>query len=147
MPISRGWRVDGHGEPAGVTVTDRWGGGRDLFHRALAEAGWSLEEGADRVRHVLAENGFIMSTSYYAPAGISLRALLLDNQNRSYEFRHEPRFGARRRPPRPPRAAATVDAVRFSGKYGFAESELRSQLRLNEGDRFDFSTWQDDRDR
>jgi dipeptidyl-peptidase-4 len=29
-----------YGEPAGVTVTDRWGGGRMLFHRALAEAGY-----------------------------------------------------------------------------------------------------------
>jgi outer membrane protein assembly factor BamA len=72
---------------------------------------------------------------------------LLDNQNRTYEFRHEPRFGARRRPPPPPRAAANVEAIRFSGKYGFAENELRSQLRLTEGDRFDFSTWQDDRER
>ena len=94
----------------------------------------------------LAQNGFIMSTSYYAPAGISLRALLLDNQNRSYQFRHEPRFGARRPPP-PPRAAAIVRAIRFSGKHGFAENELRGQLRLTEGDRFDFSAWQDDRER
>jgi translocation and assembly module TamA len=95
----------------------------------------------------LAQNGFVMSTSYYAPAGISLRALLLDNQNRSYEFRHEPRFGARRRPQPPPRATAIVEAIRFTGKYGFAENELHSQLRLTEGDRFDFSTWQDDRER
>jgi dipeptidyl-peptidase-4 len=29
-----------YGEPAGLTVTDRWGGGRMLFHRALAEAGY-----------------------------------------------------------------------------------------------------------
>lgn len=29
-----------YGEPAGVTVTDRWGGGTMLFHRALAEAGY-----------------------------------------------------------------------------------------------------------
>ncbi len=29
-----------YGEPAGVTVTDRWGGGGMLFHRALAEAGY-----------------------------------------------------------------------------------------------------------
>ena len=29
-----------YGEPAGQTVTDRWGGGRALFHRALAEAGY-----------------------------------------------------------------------------------------------------------
>lgn len=29
-----------YGEPAGQTVTDRWGGGRMLFHRALADAGY-----------------------------------------------------------------------------------------------------------
>ena len=29
-----------YGEPAGLTVTDRWGGGRTLFHRALANAGY-----------------------------------------------------------------------------------------------------------
>jgi dipeptidyl-peptidase-4 len=29
-----------YGEPASQTVTNRWGGGRTLFHRALAEAGY-----------------------------------------------------------------------------------------------------------
>jgi dipeptidyl-peptidase-4 len=29
-----------YGEPAGQTVTDRWGGSRALFHRALANAGY-----------------------------------------------------------------------------------------------------------
>ncbi|MGQ0733626.1 MAG: S9 family peptidase [Acidobacteriota bacterium] len=29
-----------YGEPAGQTVLDRWGGGRMLFHRALAETGY-----------------------------------------------------------------------------------------------------------
>ncbi len=29
-----------YGEPFGTTVNDRWGGGRMLFHRALAEAGY-----------------------------------------------------------------------------------------------------------
>jgi dipeptidyl-peptidase-4 len=29
-----------YGEPAGQTVVDRWGGGRHLFHRALADAGY-----------------------------------------------------------------------------------------------------------
>ena len=95
----------------------------------------------------LAQNGFIMSTSYYAPAGISLRALLLDNQDRSYEFRHEPRFGARPRPARSPDSAPIVDVIRFTGNYGFAESELRGQLRLTEGDRFEFAAWQADRER
>jgi dipeptidyl-peptidase-4 len=31
-----------YGEPASQTVTDRWGGGRALFHRALAEAGYII---------------------------------------------------------------------------------------------------------
>ncbi|MGH9384445.1 MAG: S9 family peptidase, partial [Vicinamibacterales bacterium] len=31
-----------YGEPAGQTVADRWGGGRNLFHRALAEAGYLI---------------------------------------------------------------------------------------------------------
>jgi dipeptidyl-peptidase-4 len=31
-----------YGEPAGQTVTDRWGGGRMLFHRALADAGYVI---------------------------------------------------------------------------------------------------------
>ena len=95
----------------------------------------------------LAQNGFIMSTSYYAPAGISLRALLLDNQDRSYEFRHEPRFGARSRPVRTPDAAPIVEAIRFTGNPGLAENELRGQLRLTEGDRFEFAAWQADRER
>ena len=29
-----------YGEPASQTVVDRWGGGRMLFHRALADAGY-----------------------------------------------------------------------------------------------------------
>ena len=29
-----------YGEPAGVTATDRWAGGRNLFHHALADAGY-----------------------------------------------------------------------------------------------------------
>jgi dipeptidyl-peptidase-4 len=31
-----------YGEPAGQTVLDRWGGGRTLFHRALADAGYII---------------------------------------------------------------------------------------------------------
>ena len=95
----------------------------------------------------LSQNGFVMSTTYFAPAGISMRALLLDNQERSYEFRHEPPIGVRRRPLSPARPDATVAAVRFSGNLGFAKSELRGLLRLTEGDRFDFAAWQQDGDR
>jgi outer membrane protein assembly factor BamA len=95
----------------------------------------------------LADNGFVMSTTYFAPAGISFRALLLDNENRSYEFRHEPRIGARRRSRPAPRREAIVKGVGFSGSPGFTENELRDQLRLSAGDRFDFSAWQEDRER
>ena len=95
----------------------------------------------------LAENGFTTSTSFFAPAGISLRALLLDDQSRSYEFRHEPRFGGQRQqrtrpPPRP-----SIAAISIVGTPGFSEAELRGELRLTEGDRYDFVTWQEDRGR
>ena len=55
----------------------------------------------------LTESGFTWSTTYRGPYGLSVRALLLDDQSRSYQFRHEPRFGGSRavRPPRPARAA------------------------------------------
>jgi autotransporter translocation and assembly factor TamB len=95
----------------------------------------------------LSQNGFVISTTYFAPAGISLRALLLDNEDRSYEFRHEPPIGVRRRPRPAPRTETTVAAIRFTGNLGFAESELRGQLRLTENDRFDFAAWQEDGDR
>jgi outer membrane protein assembly factor BamA len=135
------------------------GGGTDLFDDPTLVAGdvnpaSRLTVGkrvGDRVELAysqdLSQNGFVMSTTYFAPAGISFRALLLDNDDRTYEFRHEPPIGVRRRPRPAPRPDATVIAVRFSGNLGFAESELRGQLRLTEGDRFDFAAWQQDSDR
>ena len=134
------------------------GGGTDLFDDPTLVAGdvnpaSRLTIGkrvGDRVELAysqdLSQNGFVISTTYFAPAGISLRALLLDNEDRSYEFRHEP-IGVRRRPRPAPRPDVTVAAVRFSGTLGFAESELRGQLRLTDGDRFDFAAWQQDSDR
>ena len=95
----------------------------------------------------LAQNGFTTSTSYFAPAGISFRALLLDDQSRSYEFRHEPQFGAPHRPPPRPVPRPSIAAVHIGGTPGFSEQELRGHLRLTEGDRFDFVAWQDDRAR
>jgi outer membrane protein assembly factor BamA len=96
----------------------------------------------------LADNGFVMSTTYFAPAGISIRALLLDNQDRSYEFRHQPRFGGAKRTARPaPPPAGVVKAVQFTGNPGFDENDLRGQLSLKEGDRFEFAKWQADRER
>jgi outer membrane protein insertion porin family len=95
----------------------------------------------------LAQNGFTTTTSYFGPAGISVRALLLDDQSRSYEFRHQPQFGGRARKRPAPVAGARVASIRFSGNLGFQENELRRQLRLTDGDRFVFAAWQSDRGR
>jgi outer membrane protein assembly factor BamA len=95
----------------------------------------------------LAESGFTWSTTYNAPYGLSFRALLLDDQSRSLEFRHEPRFGATRRGRSARQPGGRIGAVRFIGSPGFPERELRGRLKLTEGDRFQFAAWQRDRDR
>jgi outer membrane protein assembly factor BamA len=95
----------------------------------------------------LADDGFTWITSYAGPYGLSWRLLVLDDQSRAYEFRHEPPIGAgrTRRRPRPP--GPRIAIVRIVGTPGFPENEIRRQLRLTEGDRFTFLAWQRDRDR
>src|SRR6185503_2548090 len=44
----------------------------------------------------LADDGFTWMTSYFGAHGLSGRLLVLDDQSRSYEFRHEPSIGAGR---------------------------------------------------
>ena len=136
------------------------GGGTDLFDDPTLVAGdvnpaSRLTVGkriGDRVELAysqnLSQNGFVISTTYFAPAGISVRALLLDNEDRSYEFRHEPRIGGRRRPGRPPRPVPPPSRPSVSAATSDSpESELRGQLSLTEGDRFDFAAWQQDSER
>src|SRR5262249_22620850 len=94
----------------------------------------------------LAENGVTISNSYFGPGGISARALLLDDQSRAYEFRHQPQFGARPHKRPAPVTRARVASIRFTGNPGFAENELRRQVHLTDGDRFAFVEWQADRD-
>ena len=94
----------------------------------------------------LADEGFTWITSYTGPYGLSGRLLVLDDQSRAYEFRHEPigagRKGQHRRPPGP-----RIAEVRIQGTPGFSEKDVRGQLRLAAGDRFSFGAWQRDRDR
>ena len=95
----------------------------------------------------LADDGFTWITSYFGPYGLSWRLLVLDDQSRSYEFRHEPPIGAGRTRQRSRPPAPRIAAVRIEGTPGFPENELRRKLQLTEGDRFTFGAWQRDRDR
>jgi outer membrane protein assembly complex protein YaeT len=95
----------------------------------------------------LSDDAFTTSTTYFAPHSMSFRALLLDDQSRSYEFRHEPLGGRSRTRSTRTGQQPTIAAVRFGGTPGFPERELRARLRLTEGDRFDFARWQQDRER
>ncbi|HEU4687877.1 MAG TPA: translocation/assembly module TamB domain-containing protein, partial [Vicinamibacterales bacterium] len=83
---------------------------------------------------------------------LALRFVSDDDDLRSYEFRHDVTFGTApaairsgdaSREVRPPR----VGVVRLIGNLGFPEPEVRRQIELKDGDRFDFIDWQEDRDR
>ena len=89
----------------------------------------------------------------YLPARqLALRFVSNDEDLRSYEFRHDLSFGGgttgrrsvvRNARPVPPR----VSTVTITGDLGFPEAQLRRELSLEAGDRFDFIAWQTDRDR
>jgi outer membrane protein assembly factor BamA/autotransporter translocation and assembly factor TamB len=79
---------------------------------------------------------------------LELRFVQLDNQDRSYEIRHDISFGG----------GATIGPVKkrtpekvrdvFIATFGdIGEQEVRSKLRVTEGRTFDFYKWQEDRDK
>lgn len=100
----------------------------------------------------LRESGLFTWIVEYLPRdNVEVRAVVDDEHDRSYEFRHALSFGGRAPRstseaaprPEPPR----VGAIRFSGDPGFEPAALMDSLRLSPGDRFDFLRWQEDRDR
>jgi len=98
----------------------------------------------------LGSSRFTWLTHYTGPWRLSAQAVLRDDRSRSYEIKHEPRLG--RRPPadRPRRARAAsprIAAVRFSGATTADERQMDGITRLDTGDRFTFTAWQDDRER
>ena len=98
----------------------------------------------------LRESGLLTwIVNYQARPDVELRLVIDDETDRSYEFRHAVAFGGTRErtTPTAARVEPRVTAVRFSGASSTPESELRRRVRLEEGDRFDFLRWQDDRDR
>ncbi len=101
----------------------------------------------------LRDTGDITWIAMYRPVRqVELRGATLDDGSRSYEFRHELNLGGgsdavARGDPRASATTVRVTAVRVVGTPGFDEREVREQLRLDEGERFDFYRWQQDRDR
>jgi outer membrane protein assembly complex protein YaeT len=95
----------------------------------------------------LSESGAISAIISYKPRrNIEIRASSRDNVDRSIAIRHEITFGGGGvslgvRPPQP-----RVSAVQIIGSPGRPEAEIRRELRLEEGDRYDFRRWQRDLD-
>ena len=98
----------------------------------------------------LRESGLLTWIVNYLPRpNLELRLVIDDDTDRSYEFRHALAFGGTRARTRPTgaRVEPRITAVTFSGASSVPEPELRRLVRLEDGDRFDFLRWQDDRDR
>jgi outer membrane protein insertion porin family len=81
---------------------------------------------------------------------LGLRLVSGDDTLRSYEFRHDVTVGgggSQKSEAAPEIVQPRVLDVRLTGELGVPEPTLRAMLRVEPGDRFDFSEWQRDRDR
>ncbi len=86
----------------------------------------------------------------YLPArGLELRLVSGDEDLRSYGFRHDVAFGGAPRTAQTAAVRADVRVARIdlAGDVALPEMRVRGSLRLAPGDRFDFASWQEDRDR
>lgn len=88
----------------------------------------------------------------YAPIrALELRLVSDDEELRSYGLRHDLSLGTSGRAAETERPARReplrVASVNVSGDLALPEARVREVLRLQPGDRFDFASWQDDRDR
>lgn len=101
------------------------------------------------VSQSLRESGDITWILSWQPLlGVELRFVQLDDEDKSYEIRHDLSFGGGvKRKARVRRRREDVRTVSVSAAGGITEADVRSALTLTEGDRFDFYDWQGDRDR
>ena len=116
--------------------------GKSLGHKVDVTLSQSLVE----------SNAQTWIVDYLPVRRIALRFVQDDQELRSYEFRHDVTFGNAPNAVRSGDASREVkqphvSAVRVMGDLRFPEPQVRGVLRLNEGDRFDFINWQEDRDR
>ena len=101
------------------------------------------------VSQSLRESGDITWIVSWQPLrALELRFVQLDDEDRSYEVRNDLSFGGGvRRARRGRTRREVVETVSVATSGPVTEAEVRSLLRLTEGDRFDFYDWQGDRDR
>lgn len=79
---------------------------------------------------------------------LELRVVQLDDDDRSYEVRHDLTFGGGVRPRRRTRTRRDlVQSLELEVRGGVSEADVRRQLRIEQGDRVDFYEWQRARDR
>ena len=88
---------------------------------------------------------------YLPVRGLELRLVSDDEDLRSYGFRHDVAIGGTPRTGQSAVARARADVrvirVEIAGSVALPEARARDVLRLESGDRFDFASWQEDRDR
>jgi len=86
--------------------------------------------------------------SYFPKHNVELRALSRDNAAFSLGVRHQITFGGgESRPPTERRVKPVVSTITFAGVEPALEQEVRGQISLDPGDRFDFLVLQRDVDR
>ncbi len=81
-------------------------------------------------------------------SGVELRFVQLDDQDKSYEVRHDISFGGGvKRKFRERRRTEDVRQVTVTTTGAITEADVRALLKLKEGKAFDFYEWQGDRNR
>ena len=97
----------------------------------------------------LRENGkatFVVS--YFPRRNIELRAISRDSGTVSLGIRHQVTFGGgTSKPPSERRVRPIVTAITVSGVDAAAEAAVRDEIKIDEGDQFDFLELQEDIDR
>lgn len=101
------------------------------------------------VSQSLRESGDVTWVVSWTPLrSLELRVVQLDDNDRSYEVRHDLTFGGGVRPQR--RARTRRDVIRtleIEVRGAVSEADVRRQLGIEQGDRVDFYEWQRARDR
>ncbi|MFN2446988.1 MAG: translocation/assembly module TamB domain-containing protein, partial [Vicinamibacterales bacterium] len=99
------------------------------------------------VSQSLSESGALSAIVSYKPRrNVEIRVTSRDNIDRSISVRHEITFGGGGTTTTTSSPQPRITQISILGTPGRPAAEILSELRLDEGDRFDFHTWQRDVD-